>query len=340
MTDRMTIEEEYREERQPDKKQRYENWTTAKGLQAVDGLVTSPYLDRIAREHIEGRYDSYRAKELIDSYYQTIASAEEINEHAEADMVAARINILIGERAFSLTTEELLSIHRRLFEEVYDFAGEIRKRNIQKAEWVLMGDTVIYGDAYSLNANLDNLMKKERLTPFSAMDEEERLYHLAQFCSELWQLHPFNEGNTRTTAVFLIKYLKKLGYEVDNSLFQKHSRFFRDALVRANYSNVRLNVFEDMSYLEVFFSDLINGTKHVFKSRLLLIGQDGKTVIAKEKDIKKTIAQAILDKPSITKKELAEMTGVSTKTIERKLKEMGYSHSGAKKKGQWEGPGY
>ena len=110
----MTIEEEYREERQPDKKQRYENWTTAKGLQAVDGLVTSPYLDRIAREHIEGRYDSYRAKELIDSYYQTIASAEEINEHAEADMVAARINILIGERAFSLTTEELLSIQEMI----------------------------------------------------------------------------------------------------------------------------------------------------------------------------------------------------------------------------------
>lgn len=139
----MTIDEEYREEKQPDKKQRYENWTTAKGLQAVDGLVTSAYLERIAKEHIEGRYDSYRAKQLIDSYYQTVASAEEITEHAEADMVASRINILIGERAFSLTTEELLSIHKRLFEGVFDFAGEIRKGNIQKAEWVLMGDTVV-----------------------------------------------------------------------------------------------------------------------------------------------------------------------------------------------------
>ena len=335
----MTIDEEYREEKQPDKKQRYENWTTAKGLQAVDGLVTSAYLERIAKEHIEGRYDSYRAKQLIDSYYQTVASAEEITEHAEADMVASRINILIGERAFSLTTEELLSIHKRLFEGVFDFAGEIRKGNIQKAEWVLMGDTVVYGDAYSLKDNLDSLLKKERLTPLHAMDDEERLYHLTQFCSDLWQLHPFNEGNTRTTAVFVIKYLKKMGYEVDNSLFQKHSRYFRDALVRANYSNVRLNVFEDMFFLENFFSDLIGGTKHVFSSRLLLIGQDGETVTSKEKDIKITIAQAILHKPSITKKELSEIMGVSTKTIERKLKEMGYSHSGARKKGQWEGPG-
>ena len=334
----MTIDEEYREEKQPDKKQRYENWTTAKGLQAVDGLVTSAYLERIAKEHIEGHYDSYRAKQLIDSYYQTIASAEEITEHAEADMVAARINILIGERAFSLTTEELLSIHKRLFEGVFDFAGEIRKVNIQKAEWVLMGNSVVYGDAYSLKDNLDGIMKKERLSPLSAMDDEERASHLTQFCSDLWQLHPFNEGNTRTTAVFIIKYLKKLGYEVDNSLFQKHSRYFRDALVRANFTNVRLNVYEDISFLENFFSDLIGGTKHVLSSRLLLIGRDGETVTVKEKDIKKTIAQAILNKPSITKKELSEITGVSTKTIERKLKEMGYSHSGARKKGQWEGP--
>ena len=110
-------------------------------------------------------------------------------------------------------------------------------------------------------------------------------------------------------------------------------------MVRANYSNVRLNVFEDVSFLENFFSDLIGGTKHVFSSRLLLIGQDGETITSREKDIKITIAQAILHKPSITKKELSEIMGVSTKTIERKLKEMGYSHSGARKKGQWEGPG-
>lgn len=334
--DNLSLDEQYRNERQPDKKTRYGNWTTAKGLQAVDGLETSPYLDSVAKDHIEGRYDSYRAKELIDSYYQTKADREEIEQYAEADMVAARINILIGEKAFTLSTEELLSIHERLFKGVFEFAGQIRKINIEKAEWVLAGDTVIYGDAFNLKVSLDEAMKKERFTPFGSMDEEEQIAHLASFCSHIWQLHPFREGNTRTVAVFMIKYLRKLGFEVDNTLFQNHSRYFRDALVRANYSSIRRGVYEDGFFLEDFFSDLLVGTKHTFRSRDLLVGPDGTVLKLREETLDDAICIAIGETPSVTRKQLAENLGVSEKTIERHLRQLGYVHSGSKKRGFWE----
>ena len=146
----MDLSQKYRNEQEPQKKQRYLNWMTAKGLQEVDGIHTSPYLDQVAEQHIEGTLSAYEASKLIDSYYdvQKDLSVEDYSE--EADKVAARINILIGEGGFSLSSEELKSIHHRLFEGLYDFAGQFRKNNIIKYEWVLDGDTVTYGNAYNL----------------------------------------------------------------------------------------------------------------------------------------------------------------------------------------------
>lgn len=332
----ISIDERYREERQPDKRARYSNWSAAKGLQAVDGLTTSAYLEKVAGEQIEGKYDAERAKELIDSYYQTVASPQEQENHAEADRVAARINILISEKSFTLSTEELLSIHQRLFDGVFPFAGQIRKNNIAKDEWVLMGDTVIYGDAYHLRTSLDSCLKKERFTSFASLDDDERIAHFARFCAEMWQLHPFSEGNTRTTAVFMIKYLRKLGYEIDNSVFQNHSRYFRDALVRANYANLKQNFFEEYAFLEAFFSDLLYGTKHDLRSRLLLIQPDGPLVLRQEHSLEQGIQEMIASEPGITRQEMADRLGVSVKTVERRLKSMGLVHGGANKKGKWQ----
>ena len=329
------LDERYKTEKAPNKRGKYANWTAAKGLQAVDGLKTSPYLDEVAQRDIEGEIDAYRAKELIDSYYHTVAKVEEIERHAEADMVAARINILISEQAFTLSTEELLDIHARLFEGVFEFAGRIRTRNIIKYEWVLAGDTVTYGNAYNLRANVDSLMKKERLTPFRQMDDEERVFHLAQFCADLWQLHPFDEGNTRTTAVFMIKYLRTLGYDVDNTLFQDNSRYFRNALVRANYTNLKKNIFEERVFLDNFFIDLVDGTRHEMKSRYLLVGTDGTLLI--DQDLNSRILSLINTNPSITRAQMAEQLQVSLKTIERHLKELAdkVTRTGSKRKGAW-----
>ena len=313
------LDERYKTEKAPSKRGKYANWTAAKGLQAVDGLKTSSYLDEVAQRDIEGEIDAYRAKELIDSYYHSIAKVEEIERHAEADMVAARINILISEQAFTLSTEELVDIHARLFEGVYEFAGRIRTRNIIKYEWVLAGDTVTYGNAYNLRANVDSLMKQERLTPFRQMDEEERIYHLAQFCADLWQLHPFDEGNTRTTAVFFIKYLQFLGFNVTNDIFAKNAWYFRNAMVRANYNNLKKGIHETTEFLELFLRNLLLGEDNPLQNRTLHVS---------EKIVKQDFEDAKQDSET-AKQDFDRLTGSgisvrTTNNVLRLLKQFGF----------------
>ena len=199
---------QYINQQEPDKSRRYANWQAAKGLQDVDGLKTSDYLDKVASDNIEGKISAYEAKDLIDTYYDVKEDKEKDSLSEEADKVASRINILIGEIGFSLSSEELKSIHKRLFEGVFEHAGTYRKNNILKHEWVLDGDTVTYGNAYNLEESVENLLRAEKLTPFRSLDEEETVWHFTKFVSNLWRIHPFAEGNTRTTAVFTIKYLR------------------------------------------------------------------------------------------------------------------------------------
>ena len=334
----MDISDKYQNEPEPQKKQRYINWQAAKGLQAVDGMKTSAYLDNVAEQHIEGRISSYEASKLIDSYYDVKQDRADEENHEEADKVAARINILIGEGGFSLTVEELKSIHKRLFDGIFDFAGEFRKNNIIKHEWVLDGDTVDYGNAYNLESAVDSALRAERLTLFRQMDQEELVYHFSSFASSLWRIHPFGEGNTRTTAVFLIKYLRSLGLDVDNTLFENNSRYFRDALVRANYTNLKKGVYEERDYLDYFFFDLMTGTRHSFSSRQLHVYAQQPAVKKKLKpqEREEKILQLISENPSITRAEMARRLNTSVKTIERQLKKIPNIHySGSARQGEW-----
>ncbi|MBO4755943.1 MAG: Fic family protein [Bacteroidales bacterium] len=324
---------QYINQTEPEKSKRYTNWQAAKGLQDVDGLKTSDYLDKVALENIEGKISAYEAKDLIDTYYDVKEDREKDSLQEEADKVASRINILIGEIGFSLSTEELKSIHKRLFEGVFEHAGNFRKNNIIKHEWVLDGDTVTYGNAYNLEDSVESMLRAERLTPFRSLDEEETVWHIAKFISELWRLHPFAEGNTRTTAVFAIKYLRMLGFDVDNSVFESHSRFFRDALVRANYANIKKGVYEDRGPLDNFFSDLMLGTRHEFHSRYLHIYADNARL--ETKDIDTRIMEMVKTNRHITRQEIANALGVSVKTIERHIKKLPLHFRGPAKTGEW-----
>jgi len=334
----MDLSEKYINNPEPQKKQRYLNWQAAKGLQQVDGMSTSPYLDEVAEKNIEGQISAYEASQLIDSYYDVKQDRSGEAAFEEADKVAARINILIGESGFSLSPEELKSIHQRLFEGIFDFAGSFRKNNIIKYEWVLDGDTVTYGDAYNLESSVENVLRAESLTPFRQLDQEELVTHFSSFTARLWRIHPFAEGNTRTTAVFLIKYLRSMGLDVDNTLFENHSRYFRDALVRANYTNLKKAVYEEKSFLDDFFSDLINGKHHTFSSRQLHIYAEQPAVRTRlEPDQwKDSILKLIEEKPSITRQEMAQRLNTSVKTIERQLKKIPFVHyEGSARKGEW-----
>lgn len=334
----MGLTDKYQNAPEPEKKQRYINWQAAKGLQAVDGIQTSAYLDQVAAQNIEGAISSYEASRLIDSYYEVKDDRASQADTEEADKVASRINILIGEGGFSLSADELKGIHRRLFEGIFAFAGEYRANNIIKHEWILDGDTVTYGNAYNLESAVDSALRAERLTPFRQFDQEEMMYHFSSFTANLWRIHPFGEGNTRTTAVFLIKYLRSLGLEADNSLFEHHSLYFRNALVRANYNNLKKGIYEERSFLDDFFFDLIIGTHHNFSNRLLHVyaAQPMAAQRRQTKDLDEQILLMIKEAPSITRAEMASRLHTSVKTIERHLKNLpGVHYVGSAKTGEW-----
>lgn len=264
--------DEYLRQSEPHRSERAQSWKTAIGLQAVDGLKPSSYLLETARRHIEGDISIEEVKSLIDSYYQTQTShTQDSAMTEEADKVSANIAELLNEKTFTFSPMGYISIHRRIFNGVFKFAGSLRDYNISKKEWVLRGDTVLYTSAAELRMTLDYDFAQEARFDYRTLSPSEMIVHFARFISGLWQIHPFGEGNTRTTAVFAIKYLRSMGFDVNNDLFAVHSWYFRNALVRANYRNYQKKVEPDFHFLEQFFRNLLLGEQNELKNRYLLI---------------------------------------------------------------------
>lgn len=273
--------EEYQRQADPNKRERSYAWHTAIGLQAVDGLETSEYLKKTAVKNIEGEITISEAQALIESYYKTDRKKEEPRTE-EADKVSSRITAIISEKGFSFSVAQYLSIHQRLFVGIYKHAGQIRDYNITKHEWVLDGDTVMYGGATELRATLDYDIMQEKAFNYAGLSMDEVIRHLARFISRLWQIHVFGEGNTRTTAVFFIKYLQSLGFDVSNDIFAKNAWYFRNAMVRANYNNLKKGVHETTEFLELFLRNLLLGEENPLHNRTMHISgalkQDSNTI--------------------------------------------------------------
>jgi fido (protein-threonine AMPylation protein) len=257
---------------EPDYKQRSYNWKTAIGLQQVDGLVPSKYLLETANESIEGKISLVEAKQRIDDYYASQPNAMfERKEQEEADKVSSRIALILSEDAFTFSRFELVTIYRRLFDGIYKFAGQIRDYNITKKEWVLGDESVLYASSYSIIDTLDYDFEQEKNYDYSGLEKQEIVKHIAQFLSGIWQIHPFGEGNTRTIAVFAIKYLNSFGFELTNDAFEKNSLYFRNAFVRANYNNLEMGISATNEYLMKFFGNLLLDENHELKNRDLRV---------------------------------------------------------------------
>lgn len=264
--------EEYVRQGEAGKAEKSYAWKTAIGLQDVDGLETSAYLLETAKEHIEGYIDIDTARKRIDSYYETRTERrEEEKGTEEADRVAARITQILSEKTFQFSPAEYRMIHKRLFFGIYDHAGMTRTYNITKKEWVLHGKSVFYASADSINATLEYDFGQEKQFSYKGLSLQESVRHLAKFTSDIWQIHPFCEGNTRTTAVFIVKYLKTFGFHINNDAFAEHSWYFRNALVRANYNDLTRGIHATTEYLEHFFGNLLLGTEYELKNRNLVI---------------------------------------------------------------------
>ena len=265
--------EAYERVAEPHKRERASAWRTAIGLQDVDGLKVSDYLKETAVRHIEGDITIDDVHEQLKSYYVNKNTHDEDDaEKEEADRVAANIAKLLSEQSFSFTALEFLNIHRHLFEGVFKHAGEVCPYDISKKEWILQGDTVVYGRAADIMMALRYDIQQEKDFSYKGLSTDEIISHIVDFVTLLWQNHPFREGNTRTTAVFVIKYLRSIGFKVDNDLFADNSWYFRNALVRANYRNPSKGIEPDKTFLVKFFRNLMLGEQNVLKNRYMLIG--------------------------------------------------------------------
>ena len=264
--------EEYIRQGEPSQREKAGYWQTAIGLQAVDGLQVSDYLQNAARKHIEGEINIDEARELVNQYYIT-KTAHDANDEGreEADRVSTNIVKVLSSPTFNFTTGGYQSVHRRVFEGVLKHAGEFRTYDITKKEWVLEGDTVLYLNWEDLRRAIDYDLEQERAYTYKGKNPDEMINHLTRFVSGLWQIHAFSEGNTRTTAVFTIQYLRSLGFSEDNDQFAKHSWYFRNTLVRANYRNVAKGIEYTPVYLERFFRNLLLGEQWDLRNRYLHI---------------------------------------------------------------------
>lgn len=255
---------------EPDAAEKSNAWKTAIGLQDVDGLKTSEYLLETAKDHIEGRIDIDTAQKRIESYYEERQDRRETEaDTKEADIVSSRIAALLSEKTFQFSPVEWQAVHRRLFTGVFDHAGKIRTYNITKKEWVLKGETVFYAPCDSIMDTLRYDFDQENSFSYEGLSLPELVNHIAKFTSGIWQIHPFCEGNTRSTAVFIIKYLQTFGFEISNNAFAENSWYFRNSLVRANYTNYKKEIHASTEYLIKFFENLLMGYHNDLKNRYL-----------------------------------------------------------------------
>ena len=361
--------DEYLRQGEPLQKERAENWKTAIGLQAVDGLQPSAYLIDVAKRNIEGEISLDETRKLIDSYYQskTVRTPKD-EEEEEADKVSANIAKILASKTFAFNTNGYVSLHRRIFEGVFKHAGEIRQYDISKKEWVLEGESVNYLNWEDLRRALDWDIEQEKNFQYKGLTDDEKIEHIAKFISGIWQIHAFREGNTRTTAIFTIQYLRSLGYEVNNDMFAQHSWYFRNALVRANYRNIQKGIEYSPVYLVRFFRNLLLKDGWVLKNRYLHIrptddwteqpnlkdphynktlqkvdrksGQKSESVDRKGgQKTKVSIIRMIKDNPSISSIEMANLIGINRSAISKHLKKLKEDHiikrEGPAKGGKW-----
>lgn len=324
-------------------------WRTAIGLQDVDGLKPSDYLIDAAKRNIEGDITLQQVKELIDQYYQSKSIRNKQDEETEeADKVSARIAEILTEPTFNFSPDYFIQIHKRLFSGVFKHAGELRTYDITKKEWVLDGDTVLYSSHEMLYQTLEYDFREERQMDYTTLDAEPAVKHICRFVSGIWQIHPFCEGNTRTTSVFAIKYLKNFGFNINNDVFAQNAWYLRNALVRANYVNYANGIAATTVFLERFFENLLFGANHELRNRDMHVKniQSAKNEFSKCQNdtLKVTLEEQALmnyvkDNPNTTQLAIAEHIGKSVRTVKRMmsaLSQKGFlKRENGKRNGRW-----
>jgi len=351
----------YDEATEPGKRERAYAWATAIGLQDVDGLKPSQHLYETARRHIEGEITQEEARRIVDEYYETKDGHDLPPDTQEADKVASRMIAVLNSPTFSFSPAYFLGLHQRIFEGIFPHAGQIRSVELTKHEEVLNGASVGYAPSFMIERALDYDFERERKFDYRGLSEDAFVAHFAAFIAGIWQIHPFREGNTRTTAMFAIKYLRSKGFDVTNDLFARESWYFRNALVRANYENAKLDIVKDTIFIEEFLKVLLYGHEIELKNRYLRVGQERGSKVAKAiaglhrrkkgdvginvglnvglNETEEAAVNMILQDPKVTAIVLAKGLKVEKRHAERVIaslkKKAGLKRRGARKNGEW-----
>ena len=269
----MSNEENYIIENETtDIKKKQEYWDTGIGLNKVDNLKPSKYLLELSKKNINGKLRYYEVEELLKKYYKTQNSTDEkIQEEKECDLVSLKIAMILEDKSFGFSPITLKNIHKHLFKDIYDFAGDYRTYNITKKEDILNGDTVKYVNYQDIESYFEYDFKEEKEFDYSKINKNELIKHIAKFTSSIWQVHAFGEGNTRTTAIFIKKYLSNMGFNVNNDMFKEKSLYFRNALVRSNYGNIPKGIYPTFDYLIMFFENLLQGKNNKLENKDLYV---------------------------------------------------------------------
>lgn len=263
---------DYIETETPKNYVKQQEWDMAIGLQRVDNLKPSKYLESLLQENVTGEKTIYEVEYELKQYYEEKDKRDQIvREEFECDLVSTRIVQLLEENSFELSVNYMKCIHKYLFKDVYEFAGEFRKINFSKHERILNNDSVAYGDCILLEQSLNYDISLENNKNYDDMNMVDVINNITNFSSNIWQIHPFREGNTRTTALFIEKYLVSLGYNVDITLFKEKSVHYRNALVRSNYFNNYFNIKQDNSFLIKFYENLLMGKNNNLNSSDLIV---------------------------------------------------------------------
>lgn len=295
-----------------DEKQKILFWKNAIAFQAIEGLETTDELMDIAKQNIAGEISAKKAVNL----------AKKIDNENHANLVAARMFEILSQtpqaagllNEFSpnapkvqknahefLSQETLQNIHHKLFEGILKNAGEYRKKNIAKREWALDGELLLYPEAKNIANSLKKIFSQEKKFSFENLEKQEIAEHIANFISELWQIHPFDKYNTQTVAIFLVKYLEHLGFDFSNEILAQKPVYFRNSLVRSAYSDGK-KIKADKIYFERLLQNLLCGAKNKLNYKAIHIKYDEEGVAIKLEKSKPEKKKRASSKKSDSKK--------------------------------------
>lgn len=177
---------------------------------------------------------------------------EKLLDQVESEYSRANMQILYSEGYNAFSKNSICYIHKKLFEDVYDWAGKYRTINIFKREELLAGMSVWYADSEDIDRDLREAWKRIMKIRWEALSTEEFAINVAHTFPALWQAHPFREGNTRSVVTLMVLFIESYGYYVDKELLARSAGYVRNSFVLASFGKN-----SEYEYLERILKDAI-----------------------------------------------------------------------------------